>query len=205
MIKYKKKNRREIVKKEIPFYFFLPKLSATLSAEARQFPAQWQHGLFSDKLHSQDILSPFQTPSESFIQGQCRHASLEASAALALILAWRSGVLVFQAPVWTFVVTFLWTWIDIAPVGTTSSGRIHSWSGNAPPCLPCLHLSSWAVNHNHICLEHYPCQPPVWHSSLFSAISTGSFWQKRLIIPLNKQIKCLQSKNAMGKLPPQMY
>lgn len=144
-----------------PFHVFLPKLSVTLSAEAHQFPAQWQQGLFSDRLHSQDMLSPFQTPSAGFIQGQCRHASLETSAAMVVLLAWRSDILVFQAPVWTLVVTFLWTLMDILPVRSTSPGRIHSWSENTPPCLACLHLSSWAVNQSHICLQHYPCQPPV--------------------------------------------
>lgn len=160
---------------------------------------------YSQTLHSQDMLSPFQTPSANFIQGQCRHASLEASAALEVLLAWRSGVLVFQASVWTFVVTFLWILMDIPLVRSTFPGRIRSWLENAPSCLACLHLSSWAVNHNHICLELYLCQPPVQHWSLFSAISTWSLWQKHRTIPLNKQIKCLQNKNTMKKLPPQMY
>lgn len=47
--------------------------------------------------------------------------------------------------------------LDIPPVRSTSPGLI--WK--ALPCLACLHLSSWAVNHSHICLEHCLCQPPV--------------------------------------------
>lgn len=90
------------------------------------------------------MLSPFQAPSASFIQGQCRHASLEASAALVMLLAWRSGVLVCQAPVWTFVVTFLWTFLLSDQPLLGWSGRLyHAW--HVYICLPGLWITVTSV------------------------------------------------------------
>lgn len=148
------------------------------------------------------MLSSFQAPNASFIQGQCRHASLEASVALVMLLAWRSGILVCPGTCLNICCDFPLdfdghsscqinlSWADL--------GRLyHAW--HVYICLPGLWItviSVWST-----ACANLLCSTDL-SSQLLPPDVSG---KKHLTIPLNKQIKCLQNKNAMEKLPSQMY